>query len=145
MAKLSVHGQEIGRIEFSTYTKAYFHDGKILKNGGFGWKLHAKVKEGVSPIDAYERAKAKQAEFRQANPSYDAYVKELHSMAGLCKRWKLQSALELLGDDVDGIWSECCDGYSDNISASVDEVAELARLYGAAMLEKQARKQAETV
>lgn len=144
MAKLSAHGVEIGRIEFSTYCKAYFADGKILKNSGFGWKLHAKCKAGLNPAEVFATAKQRRAEFLASRPAYAAWVRELHSMAGLCKRWKLRAALELLGDDVDGIWSECCDGYGDNIHADVSEVANLQRLYSYAMTESRAMKQADT-
>jgi hypothetical protein len=45
------------------------------------------------------------------------------------KAWKLQAAIELLGDDVDGIWSEVCDGYGDNVHASVEEIEHLVKLY----------------
>ncbi|NTU52267.1 MAG: hypothetical protein HGA97_00910 [Chlorobiaceae bacterium] len=54
-------------------------------------------------------------------------------VAGLGKAWKLHAAIQLLGDDVDGIWSECCDGFGDNVHADVDEIAELVRLYAAAL------------
>jgi hypothetical protein len=143
MAKLSAHGTELGRIEFSTYAKAYFSDGKVLKNQGFGWKIYSKVKAGLNPADVFANAKARREAFIASHPAYAAYVKELHSMAGLCKRWKLRSALELLGDDVDGIWSECCDGFGDNISASVEEVAHLQRLYTYALAEQKEKRETE--
>jgi hypothetical protein len=44
----------------------------------------------------------------------------------------------MMPDDCDGVWSECCDGYGDNIRADVDDVAKLCAprcvgmpLYGA--------------
>jgi hypothetical protein len=37
------------------------------------------------------------------------------------------------------VWSECCDGYSDNIHADVDEIAKLCRLY------EDSRRERETV
>jgi len=140
MAKLSAHGQEIGRIEFSTYTKAYFDDGRILKNSGFGWKLHAKVKPGFSIAEAFQAARVKQAEFRAARPAYAAYVDELHALAGLSKRWKLAAAVELMPDDPDGVWSEACDGYGDNVSADVSDIVKLCDLYKAAADEARAAK-----
>ena len=145
MAKLSAHGQEIGRIEYSTFSKAYMADGKVLKNAGFGWKIAGKLKDGISPQQGFENAKRNWEEKLALRPCFARYVSELHSMAGLCKRWKLVQTIQLLGDDIDGIWSECCDGYGDNISADVDEVAHLVRLYGAAMLELKALKESETV
>ena len=46
-------------------------------------------------------------------------------------------------DDPDGVWSEACDGYGDNISADVDEVAALCELYKLAENEQRALKSAE--
>jgi hypothetical protein len=141
MAKLSAHGEEIGRINYTTYAKAYMADGKILKNYGQGWKLYGKCK--VSPQEAYAVAKAKQDAVFSVRPCLAAYRKELHSLAGMSKAWKLHAAVELLGDDVDGIWSEACDGYGDNVHADVDEVGELVRLYNLACAESADMRQAE--
>tara|TARA_R110000868_G_C10914634_1_gene765222 strand:+ start:1426 stop:1863 length:438 start_codon:yes stop_codon:yes gene_type:complete len=143
MAKLSAHGKEIGRVNYSTFSKAYMEDGKVLKNAGFGWKIAGTLKDGISPVQGFENAKRNWEEKLAARPEFAIYVRELHSLTGLCNRWKLVQAIQLLGDDVDGIWSECCDGYGDNISADVDEVANLVRLYGAAMLELKALKESE--
>ena len=43
-------------------------------------------------------------------------------------------------EDYDGVWSECCDGYSDNVHADIDEIAELCQLYLAAIEEGKAQK-----
>ena len=145
MAKLSAHGAEIGRIEFTTSVKAYMADGKVLKNSGFGWKLSGRVKDGLTPEQAFANAMRQQAEFISVRPCLKAYREALADMAGLSKRWKLHSAIQLLGDDFDGVWSEACDGYGDNVSASCEEVANVCRLYAAAMLEQTALKSAETV
>jgi len=138
MAKLSAHGTEIGRLNFTTYSKAYMSDGKILKNHGQGWKLYGKAKG--TPEEAWKAACATREEFARTHPAMMAYRKELHSMAGMGKAWKLHAAVELLGDDVDGIWSEACDGYGDNVHADVDEVAALVRLYRYACEESRARR-----
>lgn len=138
MAKVSAHGAEIGTIYTTTKAKRYMSDGVILKNYGTGWKIYGKVKPGVNPSDAFTRAKEKHVAFLAERPAYSAYVKELHDMAGLSKRWKLHAAVSLMPDDCDGVWSEACDGYCDNISASVDEVAHLCRLYLAALDEQKA-------
>lgn len=138
MAKLSAHGKEIGRIEYLTYTKAYFSDGRVLKNSGFGWKLHAKIKDGFLIQNAYDKAVQIHKAFIVDRPAFAAFEKELHSMAGLSKRWKLRAALEIMSNDPDGVWSECCDGYGDNVSASIEDVVKLCRLYDAAMLERNA-------
>lgn len=141
MAKLSAHGKEIGRIEFLNYTKAYFEDGKILKNSGFGWKLHAKVKPGIDPVANYQDAKQKAEDYLAIRPAFREYKKAFHDIAGLSKRWKLAAAFDMLGDDIDGIWSECCDGYGDNIACDVEEIAELSRLRKAAAAEARMLKE----
>ena len=56
MAKLSAHGQEIGRIFYTTYAKAYMADRKILKNTGSGWKIGGTLKDGLTPEGAYQNA-----------------------------------------------------------------------------------------
>jgi hypothetical protein len=135
MAKVSAHGAEIGTVYFLKSAKRYMSDGVVLKNAGFGWKLGGKLKAGVSPQEAFEAAQSKQAESHKNRPAYAAYRAELHSMAGLSKRWKLHAAVSLMPDDCDGVWSEACDGYGDNCSCSVDEVSHLCRLYKVALME----------
>jgi hypothetical protein len=135
MAKLSVHGQEIGRITALTSVKAYFSDGKILKNIGFGWKLHATVKQGIDPNYAYEKAVTRQNDFFEGKPALKEYKKALHSLAGVNKRWKLHQTITLMYDDADGVWAECCNGYSENVHAGIDEISELCNLYAEALNE----------
>lgn len=135
MAKLAAHGSEVGRITYLTSVKAYFSDGKVLRNQGFGWKMAGKLKEGISPLQAFENAKLRQSEDLANRPYFAAYRRELHSMAGIGKRWKLHQAVSMMPDDADGVWSTCCDGYGDNIHADIDEVTELCKLYLAAQRE----------
>jgi len=143
MAKLSAYGRtEVGTVNKLTSAKRYMSDGTVLKNIGFGWKVSGKVKPNFTPQGAFAKAAANQARALAENPAYAAYYKALHGMAGLSKRWKLHAAIELMPEDCDGVWSETCDGYYDNVSASVDEIGHLCRLYLAAMAENQARKAA---
>lgn len=135
MAKLAAHGAEIGRVAFTTSAKAYMADGAILKNCGFGWKLYGKVKPGVTPEQAFANQCAAQTKFLEQRPSLAAYRKALHELAGLCKRWKLDTAISVMPDDPDGVWSEACDGYGDNVSADVSEVSHLCALYRVAVKE----------
>ena len=134
---------EIGRIKYTTKVYAYFTDGKVLLNQGFGWKLKYKVKDGINPRDVYEKQLAKHDDFERNRPALAAYRKELHAIAGMGKAWKLHAAVQMLDNDPDGVWSEACDGYGDNVHADIDEVSNLCILYGAAMLEsKQAKEKA---
>ncbi len=139
MAKVSAHGAEIGTLYFTTSARRYMSDGHVLRNQGFGWKLYKKL-ERDSIQAAYESQLAKQTELLANRPMTRAYRKALHDMAGLSKRWKLHAAVETLAPDADGVWSEACDGYGDNISADIDEVGELCRLYQSAVDEQRAFK-----
>lgn len=133
MAKLSAHGTEIGTLYLLTSARRYMSDGTVLRNGGFGWKLHARLRAGVVPEEAFARQVERAREFGVAHPEAEAYRKALHSLAGLSKRWKLHAAVELMPEDPDGVWSEVCDGYGDNVSADLDDIVELCRLYRTAL------------
>jgi len=134
MAKISAHGTELGTVYFTTSAKRYMSDGVVLKNSGFGWKLAGKLKT-MTPQEAFQRQLDKQKAFNAERPAASAYRRMLHDMAGLGKRWKLHAAVELMPDDADGVWSEACDGYGDNVHADVDEVGELCRAYRVALME----------
>jgi hypothetical protein len=136
MAKLTGHGAEIGTVFFLTIAKRYFADGTILKHSGFGWKRWGRVKAGITPEQAFEKAKQRLQDIIKADPAGAAYRECLHKLTGISKRWKLHQCVSLLGDDVDGVWSEACDGYGDNVSADVSEIKELCRLWAACPLSK---------
>jgi hypothetical protein len=142
MAKLTGHGAEVGTIQYLTTAKRYFADGTILKNRGFGWREYGRVKEGITPQQAFnnacERLRLRDIEL----PAFAAYRKALHKVAGVSKRWKIHQCIDLLPGDPDGVWSEACDGYGDNVHADIDEVVELCRLYDAALREQRAAKKA---
>lgn len=140
MAKISAHGTIIGTVYFTTSAKRYMSDGKVLENKGFGWKIGPKLKAEITTAQAYANAVERQAKFAEEHPSAAAYKRELHDMCGLAKRWKLHAAVQLMPDDADGVWSEVCDSYGDNISASVDEISALCRLYKAAIWEAKEQK-----
>lgn len=141
MAKLAAHGAEIGRLYYTTSAKAYMADGTVLKNAGFGWKISARVKSGFSPQQVFESARESQIKHNAERPALVAYRKCLHDLAGLSKRWKLHTAVEMMPDDPDGVWSEACDGYGDNVAADIDEVAELCALYKVACAEQRQLKE----
>lgn len=140
MAKLKAHGKEIGTIYTLKTARRYMSDGHVLKNHGFGWKLHATVKAGLILSEVFARAKAKQDAAIAENPAYAKFRAAMLDACGLGQRWKLLSAIELMPDDCDGVWSECCDGYGENIHMDVDEVGELCRLYQDMMRENTEKK-----
>jgi len=137
MARLCKHGQEIGRVETVGKTFAYFANGDVLANSDGSWRIHGKVKPESTPTQAYENHKAKIVRICREKPAYAEYRHAVMQAAPVSTRWKLLAAMEVLGDDIDGIWSETCDGYRDNLHLSVEEVAEVVRLRKAAELEKE--------
>jgi hypothetical protein len=132
MAKLCAHGAVIGTLEYLTTAKRYMSDGVILKNNGFGWKLAGKVKPGIDPAGAFQRAQERLAAKLAELPAAAAYRRELHALAGMGKRWRLHQAVTMMPDDPDGVWSEACDGYGENVPADIDDVVTLCTLFRAA-------------
>ena len=139
MAKISAHGAIIGTVDYATWSVRYMSDGKILINKGHGWKIGGKVKDGATPAQALAKRQEKLTAKLAACPAYAAYRKLLHDACGLGKRWKLQMAITVMPDDADGVWSEACDGYGDNVSLDVGEVAQLCAAYKLAEAEAKAR------
>lgn len=134
MASLSKNGTELGRIHRLWHTDAHFSNGKILRNAGFGWKHHATVKVGIDPKQHFANMQARQAAARASKPALTAFAQFLHPIP-LTRRWKLKSALELLGpEEVDGIWSTVND-YSHTYT--LEEIETLCKLYKAATQEQE--------
>ena len=132
MARLCKHGAEIGRIEKLLSTRAYFEDGTILSNAGTGWKLRGKLKAGLVPAEAHAKAAASYQEHLATRPSFAAYRKALHDAAGRGLRWRLHTAIQLMPDDCDGVWSTMDD---ERESFSLEEIAALCRAYKSAVEE----------
>ena len=143
MARLSAHGAEIGTVYFTTSARRFMSDGHVLVNKGFGWKLYKKLERGEEVHAAYLQQLGAQTELLAKRPHTAAYRKCLHNLAGMGNRWKLHMAVEAMPDDCDGVWSQACDGYGNNIHADVDEVGELCRLYKLAVEEQRAAKAAK--
>lgn len=142
MAKIKAHGAIVGTVELTISADRYMSDGTILRNRGQGWKLAGKVKPEFTPQEAFARRSRRVADILAARPALAAYRKALHDLCGLCKRWKVDMAISMMPDDCDGVWSEVADGYGDNVSADVDEIADLCRLYLAAQREGKAMREA---
>jgi len=136
MAKVSAHGTIIGTVDYCGKSKRYMSDGKVLVNYGSGWKIGGSVKPGITPQFAFENARDRMAADSIARPAFAAYRKELIHLTSMSNRAKLHMAVQLMPDDCDGVWSEVCDGYQDNVHADVDEIGELCRLYRVACAEK---------
>ena len=113
-------------------------DGKILKNRGDGWKLHAKVKPGFTPEYAYAAAKQQAEEFLAKRPAFAEFKRAMFAEFSFSERFMVKAALEALSDDPDGAWVELND--MARISCDIETVVELCRLYNASCEEAKALK-----
>lgn len=110
MACLSKHGRELLRIKTLTANVAYMEDGNVLRNYcGGGWKLWKRVKEGVSPVELSEKRRASLAEDETRRPDYVRFKRQFHDQVPTNLRGLVLEAIKLLGNDIDGLWSELND------------------------------------
>jgi len=135
MATLYKHG-EIGQIERVAYKVAYCRDGQVLRNDGDGWKTWKKVKPGIDPIQAFENCKARYAEKLATKPAFAAWRELFHELVPFKCRNLMLTAISLMPQDPDGVWSEVNDyiGFSGE-SFSIEDICQLCRTYEAAELE----------
>lgn len=131
MATIYKHG-EIGQIERLTHKLCYCLDGKILRNNGNGWKLWAKLKPGIDPQAHFARKQAEYANKLTTKPAFAAWRRKIHSYA-FGKRTLLVEAIKMLGNDIDGLWSELNDIC--RISVTVEDCQSLVDKYNAAIEE----------
>ena len=136
MAKLSAHGHELGRIELTTSILAYMSDGHILRHDGTNWHLYKRVKAGFDPMKVFEKAKKRADEILTQRPALAEYHRQLKEVAGRQNVARLHALVELLDDDIDGLWSEIHDVLDRAASTSVEEVRDLVRAYQAVIAER---------
>lgn len=128
MAKLSAHGKEVGRIQYVAHDVAVMSDGYVLKNFGSGWKIHGKLKAGITPENAYQSRLSK---LQNQPDEYHIFKEKLFSLTrSLEKRAQIMVTLQLLGNDADGVWSELTDSYlGPRIDADIGEIVELCKAH----------------
>ncbi len=132
MATLNKHGIELARIEKVNYSLAYMSDGQVMKNDGSGWKLWRKVKAGMDVAEVARNAEAKYAEKLRNNPTYATWRKLVHDTVPRQYRYALTTAVSMMPDDPDGVWSEM-DLYGCPID--LDDAVRLCMYYGASINE----------
>ena len=138
MAKLSAHGQH-KQVTFLKFKKAYCSDGTILKNYGYGWKLFAKLKNGITWEDAASRAIAYQERMKRERPLFAAYkALALKLCPSLEKRQYLITGLELLSNDPDGLYTELSENYATQNYFDFDDINSMCRAFDACQREHKA-------
>lgn len=139
MAKLSVHGQELLRVELMTSRLSFRSDGHVLRNYGSGWKLWKRLKPKTNPEEHVKKRGKLIAKKDASMPCYVAFRSEMHSIIKLEDRSLVLRAIQLMPDDPDGCWSELCDNWY-GIGLSPDEIVNLCRLYNASQIETEQLK-----
>lgn len=141
MAKLSAHGAELFRVEFSTYRLVYMSDGSILRDCGDGWKTYKKIKAG---FDIRTHVESVRQHFAVVTPDRvcRAHWRETLAREFPCLETRIQvvTTIELMPDDPDGVWSTLED-YGAELD--VDTVVKLCRDYKAAIAEGKAARAAK--
>ena len=121
MATLSKNGTEIVRFDQLKASYSIRSCGKVLKNEGFGWKLCA-LKPGKTAQDLRTSLETREATL---SPEYRAYRKAVQAEFPLSERWQYLTLRDLLGSDLDGIYTELQDR---RIYTDLDTLHELREL-----------------
>ena len=131
MARLASHGRHV-IIDCIWYQKAICEDGKILRNNGRGWKICANVKKEYTWQQAADIKQRSLTALYETLPTVKALKEWLDKhVKSRAKRAYLKMALDYLGNDVDGFWSELHDqSYNPDVpQLDLDECVEICRLY----------------
>lgn len=125
MAKLKAHGTELDRREYPTFRVAVMSDGHIMRNDHDSWHRWKRVKQGISPQEYADKARAA---YNARPPEFHAYMRELGTVVPLRLRARLHTAVSLMPGDPDGVWSEMDDRFMGS-TVSVEDCELLCRLY----------------
>jgi hypothetical protein len=121
MATLSKNGTEIVRFDQLKASYSIRSNGKVLKNEGFGWKLCA-LKPGKTAQDLRLSLENRESTL---SPEYRAYRKAVQAEFPLSERWQYLTLRDLLGSDLDGIYTDLQDR---RIYTDLDTLQELREL-----------------
>jgi hypothetical protein len=121
MATLSKQGTELVRFDQLKTSYSIRSNGKVLKNEGFGWKLCA-LKPGKTAQDLRTSLENREASL---SPEYRAYRKAVQAEFPLSERWQYLTLRDLLGSDLDGIYTDLQDR---RIYTDLDTLQELREL-----------------
>ena len=130
MACLSKNGTELARFNQLKASYSIRSNGKVLKNDGFGWKV-IRLKEGITVESVRARFEAIESKLSQP---YRIYRAAVQSEFPLPVRWQYLTLRDLLGDDIDGIYSDLQDR---QIYTDLDTLQELHDMHRATVDAKQ--------
>lgn len=131
MATLSKNGSEVFRVDALKYSLSFRSNGKVLKNEGFGWK---RVNLSMSFESALEKHRALQSNLSRAFLDYREAVQREFPLP---VRWQYLTLRDLLGDDIDGIYTDLQDR---GIYTDLETLRELHELHQVYRADVEARK-----
>ncbi len=105
MATLYKNGTELVRFDQLHASYSIRSTGKVLKNEGFGWKI-CPLKPGKTAQDLRNSLENRELIL---TPEYRAYRKAVQAEFPLPVRWQYLTLRDLLGSDIDGIYSDLAD------------------------------------
>jgi len=129
MATLSKNGSEVIRYNKLHASYSVRSNGKILRNDGFGWKL-CKLKPGKTAQDFCNSMEVIESKI---SPEYKTYRAAVQAEFPLPVRWQYLTLRDLLGSDIDGIYSDLQDR---QIFTDLDTLQELHELQQASIAAK---------
>ena len=136
MATLQKNGREIARFEQLKQTYSVRESGAVLVNAGHGWK-RATLKPGVTAKQFIETMESAEANRKINRPAFCAYRKAILGEFPLSMRWKFFALIDIMPDDLDGVWAELND---DGHMIDIDTLAEIRDLKAASAAEYGALK-----
>ena len=139
MARLSAHGRELFRAEYLTMRVSHRSDGHLLRNIGNGWKVWKKCKATANPEAVADRAKARLSERENRERLYFEFQRLLFDLVPFRARFLVVTAMDLLPDDPDGLYSELSgtiNRYPYDTELSLEDCVDLCRALKLADAEK---------
>jgi hypothetical protein len=125
MACLSKNGTEVYRVNALKYSLSFRSNGKVLKNEGFGWKRLTLSMPFETALSNHKRVQ------ENITRAYADYRRAVQEEFPLPVRWQYLTLRDLLGDDIDGIYSELSDRGIHTDLETLREIHDLYQIYRA--------------
>ena len=118
----------IYRLDYLNHSVGVAADGKVYKDSGNGFKLRT-LKEGIAPEQFIQNRK----NYKNSRPNYFAYADAVNAEFSKEEKEIYLIGVDMMGDDVDGIWSMLDDA---GMNRDCEVLVRLNNLRKAAIIEK---------
>lgn len=130
MATLKSNGSILAKLDYGPFQIALMSNGRMLKKDSGGtWKRFKKFRSLDKLTDQVQSTVTRFFSREDTMPCWWRWRCLLISTAAFDERWKVQTAVNMLGDDVDGLWSELNDVAGVHIT--LEDCAQLVAAYRA--------------